>query len=165
MSRARREPDVAIAIGNVEMDRILNHLKHHVHEEGGFCASLDTQVQSLVACSRQLRDLANRLLDEHHKKHSYCSVYSPELVRQLMPSLTPKAIDDHDRFLATNYLAARSDAWERGRFDDGQPMDPILTDFRNDNLDVFLWHAFMAGSDWDREYTGPRYSNEQDENS
>jgi hypothetical protein len=40
-------------------------------------------------------------------------------------------------------------------------MDPMLTDFRGDvHMDVMLWLAFMAGSDWERKYRGRRYTDE-----
>lgn len=63
------------------------------------------------------------------------------------------------RVLAPEYLLARGDAWDRGQFDNGDRMDPCLTDFRGD-LDVVLWLAFMAGSDWERDHRGRRYNDE-----
>lgn len=64
------------------------------------------------------------------------------------------------RMFAREYLDARSDAWERGQFDDGHHMDPVITDFRDEDRDIFLWLAFMAGSDWEREHRGRRYEDE-----
>lgn len=64
------------------------------------------------------------------------------------------------RVLARDYLEARSAAWERGQFDDGTLMDPLIVDFRDIGDDA-LWFAFMAGSDWERGHRGRRYNDEQ----
>lgn len=74
-------------------------------------------------------------------------------------------LPDKNRVLASDYLEARGDAWERGRFDDGRPMDPVITDFRHEDeadnpISVMLWLAFMAGSDWERAHRGRRYIDE-----
>lgn len=67
-----------------------------------------------------------------------------------------------DRVLAPDYLNARSEAWERGEFDDGQRMDPIITDFRHPHhITTMLWFAFMAGSHWERTHRGRRYADEE----
>lgn len=64
------------------------------------------------------------------------------------------------RVFARDYLNARGEAWERGQFDDGRLMDPVITDFRHDDNDVLLWLTFMAGSDWERSHRGRRFEDE-----
>lgn len=69
------------------------------------------------------------------------------------------------RMLAPDYLEARGEAWDRGTFDNGHRMDPVITDFRHDDEDgnaigTMLWLAFMAGSTWEREHRGRRFTDE-----
>lgn len=63
------------------------------------------------------------------------------------------------RVLAKEYLEARSAAFDRRA-----NMDPAVADFLNqpgeEEQDVRIWLAFMAGSDWERSYRGRRYTDD-----
>ena len=71
------------------------------------------------------------------------------------------AEDTLTRVLASDYLTARGEAWQRGTFDDGKPMDPMVTEHRSPHhVATMLWLAFMAGSEWERRHHGRRYTDE-----
>jgi hypothetical protein len=63
--------------------------------------------------------------------------------------------------LAREYLAARAAAWDAA--DTGEP---VLDDFCHDHearsmLAIIGWAAFMAGSEWERNYQGRRWEHEE----
>ena len=58
---------------------------------------------------------------------------------------------------SSNYLDARGNA-----YDNREHMDPMLGDYIYSHADAepiatLLWLAFMAGSDWERSYSGERF--------
>ena len=68
-------------------------------------------------------------------------------------------MDNEPRVLRDDYLTARSQAYEHR-----EHMDPMLGDYLfvhrkgvGDFITLMCWFAFMAGSDWERSWDGPRY--------